>query len=180
MYGQESVAVRVDGCKRQIEFETTLAKSDAAAKAGDWQNADETSAIALAAAGTRRAPGICQDHPAAPPGRRLDGAGRRQSPLAARRRRAPRTSPNATPSPAPHPADMTGAINFLDSSPRRAESRIVSFCAVRRRIHPPRPHRRHAPLSRSLEERPAAALRSRRTRQSQPRSRPHLRCLRRS
>jgi len=127
MYGFETLPAIVENAKRQVAFEDAIAKSEAFAKNGDWQNADEIlmqlsqpgeldARLEQAKAGLPRRLALAWMGLAAQRIKALpEGDFRRD--LSERYTVACAAS-----------GDMTGAINFLDASPRRIEQRIVA-CA---------------------------------------------------
>ncbi len=126
MYSFDPITPHLDHCKRQVEFETALAKSENAAKNGDWQIADDI--LQQLSLPQELDPRLEQAKASLP--RRLVGAwmGLAATRVRAmpegdlRRELAERYTITCAAS-----GDMTGAINFLDSAPRRAEQRIVAF-----------------------------------------------------
>jgi hypothetical protein len=127
MYALEQIPAKLDACKRQVEFEDMIAKSDAAAALGDWQTADE---ILLQLTLPQVLDARLEQAKASLP-RRMVGAWME---LAAQKIRAlpegdfRRDLVERYTIVCASSGDMTGAINFLDASPRRAEQRIVA-CA---------------------------------------------------
>ena len=126
MYHCDSPAVRLEACKMQVEFEATIAKSDLAAKAGEWQTADD---LLLQLAQPQDMDPRIESARASLPRRLVTawmGIAVQKIRLLpegdVRRDVSERYTITCAAS-----GDMPGAINFLDSAPRRAELRIVSF-----------------------------------------------------
>lgn len=126
MYGLPSAAAQIEECKHQIEFENTLASSDTAAKAGDWQTADDLlQQLAVPQEIIPRLEAAKTNMP-----RRLVAA---WLVLATQKIRAlpegdiRRDLSERYMISCAASGDMNSAINFLDSAPRRAEMRIISF-----------------------------------------------------
>jgi len=126
MYGCASPTVQLDACKKQVEYETIITKSDNAAKAGDWQTADDhLSSLALTPQIDPRLEAARATLPKRLVTAWLGLAAHKIRLLRegdVRRELSERYTIICASS-----GDMTGAINFLDASPRRAELRIISF-----------------------------------------------------
>jgi len=126
MYGCESPAARLEATKKQVDFEAAIAKSDVAAKAGDWQTSDDL--LTQLATPQDLDPRLETAKASLP--RRLVAA---WMGLAAQKVRAlpegdlRRDLSERYTITCAASGDMPGAINFLDAAPRRAELRIVSF-----------------------------------------------------
>ncbi len=126
MYGCESPAQHLEAAKRQVDFENTLAKSDIAAKSGDWQIADD---LLLKLASPSETDKRLEAARASLPRRLVTawmGIAVQKIKLLregdVRRELSERYTITCAAA-----GDIPGAINFLDSVPRRVELRIVSF-----------------------------------------------------
>lgn len=126
MYGFPPAAAQVEDCKQQIEFENTLASSDSAAKAGDWQTAEDLlQQLSVPQEIYPRLEAAKTNLPRRLVTAWLELAVQKVRALPegdVRRDLSERYMIGCAAS-----GDMNGAINFLDSAPRRAEMRIISF-----------------------------------------------------
>lgn len=126
MYGFESLAPHIEACSKQVDFEVVIGKSDHAIHIGDWQTGEDL----LQHAVPPKENDVRIETARASIPRRLVTA---WMGLAAQKIRAlpegdlRRDLSERYTITCAASGDVTGAINFLDSAPRRADQRIISF-----------------------------------------------------